>query len=226
MVKNKAIKKKKSRKIKWFILLFCIIFLIVFSLAYFKSNILPAVYTMSESIIRSMAVNAINNAAHTVISDRLDYDDLVHIERNSAGDIQFIQANTVKINRLARDLANFSQINVELICEQELALPLGVFTGSVILSGYGPDVHFKVMPIGSVLCDFVSSFEEVGINQTKHSIYLNINTTISLVLPISSLPVNTVTTVLVCENIIVGKVPNTYFKTDSNPDMLDLLPFA
>ena len=73
-------------------------------------------------------------------------------------------------------------------------------------------------------CDFVSCFEEVGINQTKHSIYINANTTISIVLPVASVPVTVSTAILVVENIIVGKVPSVYFENGGSGTALDLLP--
>ena len=125
---------------------------------------------------------------------------------------------------MTRDLANLGQSNVEKIEAKSVSLPLGAFTGSLMLSDVGPDVELPLLPIGTVLCDFSSIFEEVGINQTRHSIYININTTIALVLPISSVPVNITTVVLVCDNIIIGEVPEFYLNSGNNGGNLDLLP--
>ncbi len=192
-------------------------------MSYFKGNILPVISTMSEATVRALAVNAINNASHTVIDESIDYSELVKIDKDENGNINLIQANTVRINRLARDLANMSEKNIEEIKEQTIELPIGAFTGSAVLSGVGPVVNVSLLPIGNVTCDFVSSFDDVGINQTKHSIYIYINTTISIVLPVSSVPVSVSTSILVVENIIVGKVPDVYLNMSSSTP-INLVP--
>lgn len=216
--------RKKRIILKLLIIIAVIAIVIVSMISYFKGNIIPVIATMSEATVRSLAVTAINNASHIVIDETLDYASLVHIERDDNGDIKLIQANTVKINRLARDLANLAEKNVEDIKAQTISLPIGAFTGSVVLAGMGPAVDVELLPIGSVTCDFVSNFEEVGINQTKHSIYINVNTVISIILPVSSLPVSVTTSVLVVENIIVGDVPDVYLNASNNGSKLDLIP--
>lgn len=216
----------RKRKILLKLLIIAVIFVIaaVSLTSYFKGNILPVISTMSEATVRALAVNAINNASHMVIDESIDYSELVKIDKDESGNINMIQANTVRINRLARDLANMSEKNIEEIKEQTIALPLGAFTGSAVLSGVGPVVNVSLLPIGNVTCDFVSSFDNVGINQTKHSIYIYINTTISIVLPVSSVPVSVSTSVLVVENIIVGKVPDVYLNMSNSSSPINLVP--
>ncbi len=221
---TKALKKRKYLLTKIIAFFIVLTICIVGCISYFKGNVLPLVITLSEATVKGLAINAINNAAHMVLDSEMSYEDFVTITKDKDDKIQMIQANTVKINRLTRDLANLGQANIEKIEATTVSLPLGAFTGSVVLSDLGPDVKIPLLPIGTVICDFSSIFEEVGINQTRHSIFININTTISLVLPVSSVPVNITTAILVCDNIIVGEVPNFYFNNGGNGDNLDLTP--
>lgn len=221
---EKCQKRKRHILLKIFAVFILIAVLVVVLLAYVRGNIMPAILTMSEASVKVMAVNAINNAAHIVVDSEIDYEDFVIIQKDNNDKIQFVQANTIKINRLTRDLANLCQSNIEKIEAQSVQIPLGAFTGSVVLSDMGPPVNIALLPIGSVQCDFTSFFEQVGINQTRHSIYINIKTTISLVLPISSVPVNISTAILVCENIIVGEVPEFYFNGSGSHGKLNLSP--
>lgn len=221
---GKVLKKRRHLLIKFLIVIVVIVLFFVGLLAYIRGNIMPAILTMSEASVKVMAVNAINNAAHIVVDSEISYDDFVIIQKDSNEKIQFVQANTIKINRLTRDLANLCQSNIEKIGQQSVQIPLGAFTGSVVLSDFGPPVNIALLPIGSVQCDFTSFFEQVGINQTRHSIYINIKTTISLVLPISSVPVNISTAILVCENVIVGEVPEFYFNGSGSYGKLKLSP--
>lgn len=229
MGKIKAVLKKRHYLLlKIIIILIVIVICAVSGISYFKGNILPVVLTMSEATVKALAINAINNATQMIIDEKqINYEELVKITKDVNDKIQLIQTNTVVINRLSRDLARMCQNNIEKIENQTISLPIGAFSGSIVLSGLGPNVEIQLMPIGSVTCDFVSLFEEVGINQTRHSIYININTTIALVLPVSSVPVNTTTAILVCDNIIVGEVPQFYFNGgNAGKDMIDLLPFS
>ncbi len=219
-----VVKRRRHFLLKFFIIIVVIVLLFVGLLAYIRGNIMPAILTMSEASVKVMAVNAINNAAHIVVDSEVSYEDFVIIQKDSNEKIQFVQANTIKINRLTRDLANLCQLNIEKIGQQSVQIPLGAFTGSVVLSDLGPPVNIALLPIGSVQCDFTSFFEQVGINQTRHSIYINIKTTISLVLPISSVPVNISTAILVCENVIVGEVPEFYFNGSGSYGKLKLSP--
>lgn len=219
-----ALKKRNHLLLKLIILIVIITIFTIAIISYFKGNVLPIVLTLSESKVKVMAVNAINNASHIIIDSETTYDDFVKIVKDKNDKIQLVQANTVKINRLTRDLANLCQSNIEKIEAQNIGLPLGAFTGSIVLSDYGPIIDIPLLPVGSVQCDFTSLFEEVGINQTRHSIYVNIKTTISLVLPVSSVPVNISTAILICDNIIVGEVPQVYFDSQNANGRLDLSP--
>ena len=74
-------------------------------------------------------------------------DAFVIIQKDANDKIQFVQSNTVKINRLTRDLANLCQSNIEKIEQQSIQIPLGAFTGSVIMSDLGPPVNIALLPI-------------------------------------------------------------------------------
>ena len=63
-------------------------------------------------------------------------------------------------------------------------------------------------------CDFTSTFDSVGINQTKHSIYLNVIADISIVTPARTENFAVTTEILVGESVLVGKIPDTYLQTD------------
>ena len=61
-------------------------------------------------------------------------------------------------------------------------------------------------------CRFVSKFVEAGINQTKHSLYLEIVSDISIIMPSKSTNLASTIEVLICESVITGKIPDTYLQ--------------
>ena len=76
-----------------------------------------------------------------------------------------------------------------------------------------------------MICRFVSEFEQAGINQTRHKIYLDVMTEVDIIIPTAESTVNTITQVLVAESILIGNVPDTYlFFGTGNGNLLDLIP--
>jgi len=121
-------------------------------------------------------------------------------------------------------LTREAQVNMEQIGVDGFGIPIGTFTGMPILVGRGPDVNIRLMPIGSVYSNFISQFVTAGINQTNHRIYLNIETKVSLILPVVHKTISSVANIMICESIIIGKVPDTYLNSNNLDEMLNLVP--
>lgn len=171
-----------------------------------------------------MAINAVNNAASTVITEDISYNELFDIQKDNDGNIVLIQAKSIKINRIARDLALMTQKNLESVEENEIGVPIGTLSGVTMFIGMGPQIKIKIVPIGVANCDFVSEFVSAGINQTVHKIYIDIDVTIMVALPIADITVKNKSEILVCENMIIGKVPNTYLEMGRITEGINLVP--
>ena len=74
------------------------------------------------------------------------------------------------------------------------------------------------------MCDFVSFFQSAGINQTLHKLYIDVKAEVSIITPIDEPTITVKAEVLVCENLIVGEVPNIFFDGKTVDDLLDLTP--
>ncbi len=196
----------------------------IFCTVYFRKNIVPTVMGTSIAQVRAIATNAVNIAATSVINDGITYDELFEVKYNDAGDVSMIQANSPKINAVAREIANLAQANLDSLGAQDISIAVGTFTGLALLMGFGPDVTIKIMPIGTANCDFVSYFQSAGINQTSHKIYIDVYADVNIITPIDEPTVRIKAEVLVCENVIVGKVPDTYLSMNNISDLLALNP--
>ncbi len=183
-------------------------------LAHFQRNVTRVLISISEATMRASTTVAVNDAVFYTLSDEMRYDDLVTVLRNEAGDIVSFSANPLKINKIARDTASISQSNLKNLSLNGIPIPLGALTGIEALAGLGPSIHFRIIPVSSVSCGFSSVFDSVGINQTKHSIYLNVIADISIVMPSRTKNFAVTTQILVGESVIVGKVPDTFLQSD------------
>lgn len=179
---------------------------------------------MDSSIaqVRAIATNSVNVAATSVLNDGITYDQLFEVVKDQDGKITMIQANSPRINKIAREIANLAQANLDSLGTQEIAIAAGTFTGLALLTGFGPDVTIKIVPIGTANCDFVSYFQPAGINQTLHKIYIDVYADIDIITPIDQPRVQVKAEILVCENLIIGQVPEVYLNMADISDMLDL----
>ena len=219
--KKKKRKMGKRRLIKLLIILAVIAVLLFL---YFQRNVTRVLISISEATMRASTTIAVNDAVYYTLSDDMRYDDLVTVTRNDSGDIVGLSANSLKINKIARDTASISQSNLKNLSLNGIPVPLGALTGIEAFTGLGPSIHFRIIPVSSVSCGFSSSFESVGINQTKHSIYLNVIADISIVMPSRTENFAVVTDILVGESVIVGAIPDTYLQSDIFGNKPDLSP--
>lgn len=216
--------KRKRRKQKWLFVFFIIVLVFGLLFFHFQRNVTRVLVSVSEATMRASTTIAVNDAVYYTLSDEMRYEDLVNVEKDAAGNIVAVSANALKINKIARDTASISQSNLKNLSLNGIPVPLGALTGIEAFAGLGPSIKFRIIPVSSVSCDFSSVFESVGINQTKHSIYLNVIADISIVMPSRTENFAVVTEILVGEFVIVGNIPDTYLQTDIFGDQLDLNP--
>ncbi|MEG2002260.1 MAG: sporulation protein YunB [Clostridia bacterium] len=183
---------------------------------------LPVILKSTAARVKSLATSSINNAVFYALTEKTDYDDLIDIFSDDSGKINMIRANSVNINKLARETSRLSQESINKIGDTGLDLTLGSLTQSPFIIGQGIPIHIKLMPIGTVNANFYSEFESVGINQTRHKIFIEVVAEVEIVLPFVADSIVSSTEVLVCENILIGDVPKTYFT--NNGERYNLLP--
>lgn len=207
---QKKYKNSKFKRFKALVVIFCLI--VVGTLIYFQRNVTRVLISISEATIRSITTVAVNDAIYYTLNDTIRYEDLIYIERDEDGNVTSITTDSLKINRIARDTAYLSQENLNKMSAEGIMVPIGALTGVEALAGFGKQINIKIIPISNVECRFVTKFKQAGINQTLHSLYLEIVSDISIILPSKSTNLASTTEVLICESVISGKIPDTYLQ--------------
>lgn len=197
-------KKKKKRVLKF--LCFFTAFVITVVSIYFSSD--RIVVSLAEKTFDSIISSASYHAVDIIVEEKYRYSDLVDIKTDSSGNVGMIITDSYAVNKLAATAAIKAYAYLSEKIEKGVEVPLGAFTGIRLISGFGAKVRMKVISVASVKCDFVSEFAQAGINQTRHSLYLNINCVVNVVTKTKTKKINDKITVLVFDNLIIGKVPN------------------
>jgi sporulation protein YunB len=215
----------KGRKLKRFKMFIAIISALIICLfLFFQRNVTKVLISISEATIRSITTVAVNDAIYYTLNDSLRYEDLINIKYDDDGNVTSITTNALKINRIARDTAYLSQENLNRMSAEGIMVPIGALTGIEALAGFGKKINIKIIPISNVECKFVSKFVDAGINQTKHSLYLEIVSDISIILPSKSTNLASTIEVLICESVITGKIPEVYLQSSLLPVGNSLVP--
>ncbi len=219
-MKYRRPKNKVRRRILWLLVVLLPVALVIA----LHVNITKVLISVAEASMRSITTVAVNDAVYYTLSDRVRYEELVTVSHDEEGNITAISSNPFQINRIARDTAYMSQENLKKMSEDGVDVPLGAFFGIEAWAGFGPKIRMKIIPISNVECRFASTFEEAGVNQTKHSIYLEVVADISIIMPSGTRNFASLTEVLICESVLLGKVPEVYLQSDIFGNGYELAP--
>lgn len=175
--------------------------------------ILPIFDTLCKDKAKSIATIIANEEATNVMKEHT-YDEIFTLEKDKDGNITMIKSNIIAINEIISDVAVKIQNKIDQNGRENIEIALGSFTGFKLLSGKGPGIPIKISSIGNVETDLRSEFSEKGINQTLHRVYLQVDCEVSILTPYNSIAEKVSNQVLLIENVIVGKIPSTYYNLE------------
>lgn len=193
------------------IILVLSIILIVFNILLyeFDKSVNSTIITIAEAEVKKKTVYIINKSVLNEYNNGFNYDSVVKVEKDSEGNIIMLKANTLEMNKIACEVAVQAQNELEKEGNIDIEIPLVYAFKNNVFSNIGPSVSIKAEPIGNIEAKYSSQFESAGINQTRHKIYININTEVRIILPLSNDTINVNSQIPVAETIIIGKVPST-----------------
>lgn len=165
--------------------------------------------TVAIAEMRSKAMEIIYSSIIHEYSNQFNYDDIIHIEKDGEGNITMLKADTLKMNKIAYDVALDSQKQLKSLGNSGVKVPLGYIFENNLLAQFGPKVTVHMNPVGYIETKYKSEFESAGINQTRHKIYVEVQAKLKIIIPMKNTDIEVVNDVPIAETIIVGKIPNT-----------------
>lgn len=204
-------KKRNRFKFKRFLVFMTAFILIISLYLYYKNIVCGRIFDICNSYAQSYCAEALNQSIMQSTKENLNYGEITTIEKNSQGEIVLINLNSQKINTISSELVSNTFKILKEKFSNGIKIPILLFSGIDILSGYGTLVNLKTINVINVNCDFKSEFKSVGINQTLHSIYVIINCDVKIEVPFNKMQNTVETKALISETVIIGKVPEIYF---------------
>ena len=167
-----------------------------------------------QQTAEAVAVNAvaikINDSLQNGLYDEALSGPLLNVERDSEGNIQYLEPNAEAINKLLLEFSTNVRENYDLGDTEEIKVNWGVITGSKLLSQLPFTVTVKVQPVSLTKFQYETGFETEGINQTRYYVYCTITSQIHILAPFTDKTAQINRRLLLAEAVIVGKVPDSY----------------
>ncbi|MBO6301370.1 MAG: sporulation protein YunB [Ruminiclostridium sp.] len=180
------------------------------ALAGIEAFIRPTLMKLLDYKCNMSAERVISKAVFDRFSDAEGCEGLVKLTFDKDGRIAALETDRAKINSMKALLSEAVNEGLDSLSEEEVGISVGTLTGISVLYGTGAMLSFRLEPRGKAETRLVSSFKTSGINQTIHSIILNVETELSPMMPGFTETVNVSFDILLAQTVIVGSVPDSY----------------
>ena len=207
--------KKGNENYKKLIKLILIIIIAIFVMI----NMLNAINPIFEKLCIDEAKSIVTielNRITTINVDKYQENELITIKQDENGNIQLLQVNSRPLNNMISSITNDIQVSLNDNDSLTSHIPFGSITGVKWISGVGPKIPLKVALSGTIQNKIRNEFDDAGINQTLHRLWLDITSDINILTPYEVIQTQVTSELVLSENVIIGGVPNVYLNTDTN----------
>lgn len=205
-------------------ILLIMFFSILISIGMFLKSAYPVFKSSCETAASSKGNKIINDEVLKVMQN-YTYNDLITIDKDINGKISLIEANSVAINQITSQINSNIQKEFDKIPRITVFINMGSVSGISALKNVEPKFELELESAGNIKSNVRTEFKSVGINQTHHKIYLDIDARVGILTPFSTFGKDINTDVLISEAIIVGDVPDTYYNLEGMDETEDTYNF-
>lgn len=187
-------------------------------------QIIPTVLAMAKIQANTVATKAINQGiTQSLISNQTTMQDLISYDYNDSGELVSWNVNSIMINNLCASIVDNTMDELQNIGIVKFKIPMGNLTGSRLFANIGPEISVDVLPIGTIRVNYDNNIRSTGINQVNHTVWLDVEATVQVVVPLFSDQVIVKRRVVLIDKVISGDVPPNYVNIPEK-DILEVAP--
>ncbi len=199
------------------IILLIMLVSVIAVLGLFIKTSYPVFKASCETAAASKGNNIINDEVNKVMKN-YSYNSLIKIEKDTNGKISFIEADSSKINDIVSKIISNIQKEFDQIPRINVFINMGAVSGISALKNWDPKFEVELESAGSLNANVKTEFKAVGINQTQHKVFLEIDAKVGILTPFDTFGKDIHSDVLLTEAVIVGEVPDSYYDLDGVND--------
>lgn len=219
--KPRRIKVSKKHIFGVFIIASGALVLLLFLDVYIRSVIKEYPLSVAESTMQSVMESAMEaTLKRENIPDMSKIDNVIYDQTKS---VVSIEVDTKSLNIIKSDFVkNAGEILANNGEYFVVKIPIGTLIGNEYTVGRGPKIPFKLQFSANIKTTLESRFEEAGINNTLHTVYLDAQTEVFVVIPWCKASKTAKTNFILAQTVISGKVPEAYTNVfDAEGDTTD-----
>jgi sporulation protein YunB len=182
--------RRRRGRVNWRFIVFALLVLFVFTtvegILYVDHTLRPALMTIAEAHLKEKAAQVINDSITARISQDTNYNKLINFREGAGGKISAGYFDLQEATRIQQKAVSSIQDALTSMEQKEMSIPMGMALNNSILSQIGPDVPIQVTPHAVVKSNIGVETRDVGINQSVHILYLDLQVEASVIIPFST----------------------------------------
>lgn len=172
----------------------------------------PIIETVGGTALKNSLSNVLDRTVNEIVDELgVRYGDMVNIEKNPDGSIAAITLNSSYINGYKADLSDGCSDRLAKFDKTTVPIPMSSIIGLSFFDNPIFNIDVTATIYGFAVTDVISEFESAGINQTRHTIYLEVKASAHAYMGLVHLNESVDETIILVETIIVGEVPQSYY---------------
>lgn len=202
-----------------------------------NKKVSPILIQYAETEMKRLSSLVINKAITKQMTEEIDFKNLFFVDKNSSGEINSIDFNSVIVNKVLSMCTSTVQLNLKYIEEGKLdsidisedilttyknkknkdgiifEIPSGIVFQNALLNNIGPKVPVRLHLVGNIESNIHTKISDYGINNALIEVFINIKVNEQVILPFVSKTITVENNIPVAIKIMSGKIPESYFGT-------------
>lgn len=214
--RNKRFVLTNRIKLGFFIVLCGVLMFLIVTDSIIRSIIKDYPMTVATGVMTKMMDSAMDNVLSIAKLEPSDVDDVLYskdgnvisVETNTTELVKIKTAFSEKLNEKLNEYGNVIQVKI----------PIGTIIGNEYTLGKGPKISFNLQFSCTVNTELKSVFYDAGVNNTLHSVELNVTNNIYIIIPWGYSSETVETSYIIAETVIVGDVPDAFTNINGADD--------
>lgn len=197
---------------------FGIIFIV---LGFLVLKMRPMIIQYAVNTVKFTGARTINQAvSKKIYEERANYQHLVELQRDNNSHVTALTTDMISINNMKTEILACVYDCFDTLEKTKLEIPIGNIIDEDFFAGKGPQLQVGIASLWSANAEFISAFSVAGINQTRHSMILEVTVKTRVLSAGGNRDVTIVSRFNITDTVIVGTVPESYTYIDDTESSL------
>ena len=199
-----------------YILIILMFLISVFSLIWIEKRLGPVVQEAAISALNREITKEAHIITRGILSEeKIDTKALLAISKDENGEIVSMTPDYNTINKIMSLVAVELPEKLETLDVIKTKVPIGLIFSDAVFTGMGFSMPVRAFASSTIDLQLIDEFVDVGINQTRYHLYMDIKIPARISGIFMSRTTNVAIQIPLAETVIMGDVPQTYLVTNT-----------